>query len=206
MREIKFQSWWGAKRAMCSEADTLYQLDGYNKTRFCRRKNQEGLLLEAVKQAHEQRKVYFITIFEDGKPYCYITFTSVFISVDFFDELNRCCKSYQFDKTDNPDKLILSFVDTYEYDDDTNDFAKSTLMSYKKDGTFAYTISSGRFSYKEIYHAHEKVDITANYAPYPEFGHYDELIRTDRNLFVDYKSLRCTKTVIKDHVETVEEV
>ncbi len=181
-----------------TEANTLYQLDGQNKTRYSRRKNKDGLLLEASRLAHEQRKVYWVTILEDGIAKYYITFTSVFISVDFLDDKGRTVKSYQFDKVE-PNKLMVTFMNLYEYHDDSDDLDVYLLYSYKADGSFAhverFTTRKGmeRRTEQIDYIAHSKVDISDNFAPYPEFGHYDELIREDRVLFTDYQSLECTK-------------
>lgn len=199
MREILFRNYrLYDDHELETEVNTLYQLDGQNKTRYSRRKNQEGLLLEASRLAHEQRKVYWVTILDDGKAKYYIEFTSVFISVDFLDDKGRTVKSYQFDKVE-PNKLMVTFMNLYEYHDDSDDFDVDLLYSYKADGSFAhvesfYTRKGMEWRHEQIdYIAHSKVDISDNFAPYPEFGHYDELIREDRVLFTDYQSLECTK-------------
>ena len=43
----------------------LARLDRYNKTRYSRRKKQEGLLELASREAHERQAVYFATILND---------------------------------------------------------------------------------------------------------------------------------------------
>lgn len=199
MREILFRNY-GLydDHELETEVNTLYQLDGQNKTRYSRRKNQEGLLLEASRLAHEQRKVYWVTILDDGKAKYYIKFTSVFIAVNFLDDKGRTVKCYQFDKVE-PNKLMVTFMNVYEYPDDSDDFNVDLLYSYKADGSFAHVerfITRKGMERREEqidYVAHSKVDISDNFAPYPEFGHYDELIREDRVLFMDYQSLECTK-------------
>ena len=56
-----------------TDEEALKVLDGYNKTRYSRRKNKEGLLELASREAHEQQEVYFATILnEDDSPYCAI--------------------------------------------------------------------------------------------------------------------------------------
>lgn len=195
MREILFRNYrLYDDHELETEANTLYQLDGQNKTRFSRRKNQEGLLLEASRLAHEQRKVYWVTILEDGIAKYHIVFTSVYILVTFLDDNGRKVKEYQFNEVE-PGKLMLTFMDLYKYPDDSDNFNENLFYSYKADGSFAHVerFITRNGDKQHDYVAHSKVDISDNFAPYPEFGHYDELIREDRKLFVDYQSLRCTK-------------
>ena len=198
MIEVTYRSMWLERHKLLTESNTLYLMDGQNKTRYSRRKNQEGLLLEASRLAHEQRKVYWVTILDDGKAKYHIEFTSVFIAVNFLDDKGRTVKCYQFDKVE-PNKLMVTFMNVYEYHDDSDDFDVDLLYSYKADGSFVhvesfYTRKGMEWRHEQIdYIAHSKVDISDNFAPYPEFGHYDELIREDRVLFTDYQSLECTK-------------
>ena len=71
MKTIFNSTWVG--NHICTEEATLSQLDSYNKTRYSRRKNKEGLLELASREAHEQQNVYFATILnEDDSPYCAI--------------------------------------------------------------------------------------------------------------------------------------
>ncbi len=68
MKTIFNSTWVG--NHICTEEATLSQLDGYNKTRYSRRKNKEGLLEQASREAHEQQNVYFATILnEDDSPF-----------------------------------------------------------------------------------------------------------------------------------------
>lgn len=198
MREVTFRKWAKEFGGLRTESNTLIQLDGQNKTRYSRRKNQEGLLLEASRLAHEQRKVYWVTILEDGVAMYHIVFTSVYIMVYFLDKKGRKVKCYQFNEIE-PGNLMVTFMNVYEYPDDSDDFNVDLLYSYKADGSFAHVerfITRKGMERREEqidYVAHSKVDISDNFAPYPEFGHYDELIREDRVLFTDYQSLECTK-------------
>lgn len=198
MIEVTYRSMWLERHKLLTESNTLYLMDGQNKTRYSRRKKQDGLLLEASRLAHEQRKVYWVTILDDGIAKYHIEFTSVFIMVYFLDNKGRMVKCYQFDKVE-PNKLMVTFMNVYEYPDDSDDFNVDLLYSYKADGSFAhveifYTNKGMEWRKEQIdYVAHSKVDISDNFAPYPEFGHYDELIREDRVLFTDYQSLECTK-------------
>ena len=69
MKTIFNRTWVG--NYIGTEETTLCQLDGYNKTRYSRRKNKEGLLELASREAHEKQEVYFATILnDDDSPYC----------------------------------------------------------------------------------------------------------------------------------------
>ena len=71
--KVTFRAWSQGYTELQSEEDTLSRLDGYNKTRYSRRKKQEGLLELASREAHEQQNIYFATILnEDDSPYCAI--------------------------------------------------------------------------------------------------------------------------------------
>ena len=59
--KVTFRAWNHGYTELQSEGDTLSRLDGYNKTRYSRRKKQEGLLELASREAHEKQEVYFAT-------------------------------------------------------------------------------------------------------------------------------------------------
>ena len=70
-----------------TDEEALKVLDGYNKTRYSRRKKKEGLLELASREAHEKQEVYFATILnEDDSPYCAIESNVGYFGVDFLRE------------------------------------------------------------------------------------------------------------------------
>ena len=70
-----------------TDGEALKVLDDYNKTRYSRRKKQEGLLELASREAHEKQEVYFATILnDDGSPYCAIESNAGYFGVDFLGE------------------------------------------------------------------------------------------------------------------------
>ena len=85
--KVTFRAWSQGYTELQSEGDTLYRLDGYNKTRYSRRKNKEGLLELASREAHEKQEVYFATILnEEDSPYCAIESNVGYFGVDFLEE------------------------------------------------------------------------------------------------------------------------
>ncbi len=61
-----------------TDGEALKVLDDYNKTRYSRRKKQDGLLELASREAHEKQEVYF--------PYCAIESNVGYFGVDFLGE------------------------------------------------------------------------------------------------------------------------
>ena len=85
MKTIFNSTWVG--NHICTEEATLSQLDSYNKTRYSRRKNKEGLFGTGLSRAHEKQEVYFATILnEDNSPYCAIESNVGYFGVDFLRE------------------------------------------------------------------------------------------------------------------------
>ena len=84
---VTFRAWSQGYKELQSEQVSLSNLDGYNKTRYSRRKKKEGLLELASREAHEKQEVYFATILnDDGSPYCAIEFNAGYFGVDFLGE------------------------------------------------------------------------------------------------------------------------
>ena len=114
--KVTFRAWSQGYTEIQSEGDTLYRLDGYNKTRYSRRKNKEGLLELASREAHEKQKVYFATILnDDDNPYCAIESNAGYFGLDFLRDnydnyLSFSYRSYP----EYPDKLFLYGVILYE--------------------------------------------------------------------------------------------
>ena len=84
---VTFRAWSKGYKELQSEDSTLFRLDGYNKTRYSRRKKKEGLLELASREAHEKQEVYFATILnDDGSPYCAIESNVGYFGLDFLRE------------------------------------------------------------------------------------------------------------------------
>ena len=182
MSKIYFQRWgWGK---MQDVETSIKVLDGYNKTRFKRKnKNDEKRLTEAAMYAHENELIYFITITKNDNPYCYFEINKGFYRVCFLDEHLRKYMSYDFTdnfKDANPDKLFLSSITFWEFDGSSDKMTKITDHIFKPDGTFL-TIERDLVSNEQINsEAKNKIDVTANWEDYPDFGQYDSIIRKER--------------------------
>lgn len=184
MKRVRFTNWWDSRKAEQSIESALAKMDLFNKTRYGSRKvKDENLLIEAAKHAHDNKLVYYVTIFENGNPYCHLEINKVFYRVNFLDEHLRKYMSYDFTdnfKEINPDKLFLSQIMYWEFENNTDKMVKITDYIFKADGSFHITERDLIANEQIDSEAKAKIDVTANWEDYPEFGKYDNLIKKER--------------------------
>lgn len=185
--KVLFNSWFRGAKKICNDSDTLYQLDGFNKTRYSRRKNQEGLLELASQQAHEQKKVYFATIYDGETPYCFLEIQDTVFNVGFLDNNKQNYLMYYFrDEEEKDQSLFLKKASYFEYGKDKfgqNEIIKRTDYIFQIDGTFTVVIYDNLTNEREILTAKKPLSqeiLSHLWVTYPEFGKYDELIKIDR--------------------------
>lgn len=184
MRKVKFTNWWDSRKAEQSIESALAKMDLFNKTRYGKKKIiDENLLIEAAKHAHENGLVYYSIVFENEKPYCYLEVNKGYFRVCFLDELLRKYMSYDF--TDNfneikSDKLFLSSITFWEFDGNTDKMIKITNHIFKPDGSFHMTVRDLVTNEQIDSEAKNKIEVSANWEDYPEFGDYNSLIRKER--------------------------
>ena len=186
MKTIFNSTWVG--NHICTEEATLSQLDVYNKTRYSRRKNKEGLLELASREAHERQKVYFATILnDDDSPYCAIESNVGYFGLDFLRDNFDDYLTFQYHSySDYPGKLFLRGIFLFECKPGTTENLRRIDFDYSLDGSFHTVLYQG-----EAYDGTFEM-ITTEYPPisaeelemlwldYPKFGEYDQLIRLDR--------------------------
>ena len=171
-----------------TDEEALKVLDGYNKTRYSRRKNKEGLLELASREAHEQQKVYFATILnDDDSPYCAIESNVGYFGLDFLRDNYDDYLTFQYHSyPDYPGKLFLRGIFLFECKPGTTERMRRIDCSYNLDGSFRKVLYQG-----EAYDGTSEI-IKTEHPPisseeldkllvdYPKFGEYDQLIRLDR--------------------------
>jgi hypothetical protein len=182
MKKVYFQRWVFGK---VQDVETSIKvLDGYNKTRYSLKKDKSVQLLEeGARNAHENGLIYFVTIFENEKPYCFLEINKGFYRVCFLDAFFRKYMSYDFTdnfRAINPDKLFLSSITFWEFEGSTDKTLKNTDHIFKPDGTFL-VIERHLVTNEQIESdAKNKIDVSMNWEEYPEFGKYDSLVRKER--------------------------
>lgn len=182
MNKIYFQRWVFSK--IQDIQSSIEVLDGYNKTRYGRKKKKdEKLLFEAAKSAHENELIYFVTVYENEKPFCYLEINKGFFRVCFLDKHLRKYLSYDF--TDNfeeikPDKLFLNKITFWEFHDASDKIIKITNHIFKTDGTFIMIERNLLTNEQVDSTAKTKIDVSSNWEDYPKFGDYNQLIVKER--------------------------
>ena len=185
MKITKFTNWWAFKKKVQTIENTLAQMDLYNKTDFSKQENiNESVLEIAAKYAHENKLVYYVTVFDNIKPYCFLEINKGFYRVNFLDEDLRTYMSYDF-YGNNYDqeygnKLFLGKIMIWEFDRNSDKILKITDHIFKADGTFIIVERDLKTNEQIDREAKNKIDVSSNWEQYPEFGKYDSLIRKER--------------------------
>ena len=171
-----------------TDGEALKVLDDYNKTRYSRRKKQEGLLELASREAHEKQEVYFATILnDDGSPYCAIESNAGYFGLNFLQSnyIHYLTFQYQEERNQNG-KLFLTAIFLYECNPGTDKRIRRIDFSYTHQGGFSTVIYQGEMiegTYEEITAEHppiSKEELEKLWVDYPKFGEYEQLIRLDR--------------------------
>ena len=186
MKTIFNRTWIG--NYINTEEVTLRQLDGYNKTRYSRRKNKEGLLELASREAHEKQEVYFATILnDDDSPYCAIESNVGYFGLDFLRDNYDDYLTFQYHSyPDYPGKLFLRGIFLFECKPGTTERMRRIDCSYNLDGSFRKVLYQGEAydgTYEIIKTEHPPIsaeELDKLLVDYPKFGEYDQLIRLDR--------------------------
>ena len=186
--KLTLRGWNQPYQELQSIDDSLAYLDTHNKTRYSRRKNKEGLLELASREAHEKRMVYFATILaDDDKPYCAIESNTGYFGVNFlrdnFDNyLTYVCR----DEYAQDGRLFLKLIILSECKPGTTEIIRSIDFAFRPDGRFASKVYQGEAydgTYEEIIEEFTNLseeELSLLWIDYPQFGDYEQLIRLDR--------------------------
>ena len=186
--KVTFRAWNHGYTELQSEGDTLSRLDGYNKTRYSRRKKKEGLLELASREAHEQQNVYFATILnEDDSPYCAIESNVGYFGLDFLRDNYDDYLTFQYREQRNQNgKLFLKAIFLYECYPGTDKRMRRIDFTYTHEGGCSSVIYQGEAydgTFEMITTEHPSVsaeELELLWVDYPKLGEYDQLIRLDR--------------------------
>jgi len=186
MKTIFNSTWVG--NHICTEEATLSQLDGYNKTRYSRRKKKEGLLELASREAHERQAVYFATILnDDGSPYCAMESNVGYFGLDFLQDNYADFLTFQYrSDSEHKGKLFLKLISLFECYPGTTEKKIRIDFRYTKQGDYSSLLYQGESydgTYEQIrtdYPPISAEELDKLWVDYPKFGEYDQLIRLDR--------------------------
>ena len=185
---VTFRAWSQGYKELQSEQVSLSNLDGYNKTRYSRRKKKGGLLELASREAHEKQEVYFTTILnDDGSPYCAIESNAGYFGLDFLRDNydNYLSFSYRF-YPEYPGKLFLYGIILYECRPGTADRLRRIDFGYNFERSYSTLLYQGEAyngTFEVIKTDHPPIsedEFSRLLVDYPKFGEYDQPIRLDR--------------------------
>ena len=186
--KLTLRAWSQGYTELQSEEATLSRLDGYNKTRYSRRKKKEGLLELASREAHERQAVYFATILnDDGSPYCAMESNVGYFGLDFLQDNYADFLTFQY-RSDNEHKgkLFLKLISLFECYPGTTEKKIRIDFRYTKQGDYSSLLYQGEAydgTYEQIrtdYPPISAEELEKLWVDYPKFGEYDQLIRLDR--------------------------
>ena len=170
-----------------TDEEALIILDSYNKTRYSRRKKQEGLLELASREAHERQAVYFATILnDDGSPYCAMESNVGYFGLDFLGNKYENYLLYEYREDEHSGKLFLKVITLFECYPGTTEKKIRIDFRYTKQGDYSSLLYQGESydgTYEEIrtdYPPISAEELEKLWVDYPKFGEYDQLIRLDR--------------------------
>jgi hypothetical protein len=193
MKKNTYVRWNTAYKELAPWQTTLRQMDTHNETKFGKKKIQDELVLEeAARYAHDNEMIYYVTILEDEIPVNYLEINKGFFRVGFLDNQLRDYMNYTFYgkelgfwRENYGDKLFLEDIWLKEYDDDTDTILKITQFKFKPDGTFTIDERDEKTNEQILSEAKNKIDTSSNWEDYPAFGYYESLIRKERGIDLD---------------------
>ncbi|WP_455255385.1 hypothetical protein [Porphyromonas sp.] len=171
-----------------TDEEALIILDSYNKTRYSRRKKQEGLLELASREAHDRQAVYFATILnDDDTPYCAMESNVGYFGFDFLQDNYADFLTFQYrSDSEHKGKLFLKLISLFECYPGTTEKKIRIDFRYTKQGDYSSLLYQGESydgTYEQIRTEHPPIsaeELEKLWVDYPKFGEYDQLIRLDR--------------------------
>ena len=186
--KLTLRAWSQGYTELQSERVSLSNLEDYNKTRYSRRKKQEGLLELASREAHERQAVYFATILnDDGSPYCAMESNVGYFGLDFLQDNYADFLTFQYrSDSEHKGKLFLKLISLFECYPGTTEKKIRIDFRYTKQGDYSSLLYQGESydgTYEVIRTQHPPIsaqELEKLWVDYPKFGEYDQLIRLDR--------------------------
>lgn len=185
--ETVYKSWNAEYYELQSEEQTIGYLDTVNDTKYLRLFKKGKITGEEVaRENHKAGLMYCVTILDDDDvPYCAldIVHENEFIGVNFLDNVGREYLSYHFREIDPMKRLFLEEVwYTFYPNSEAKDGNYRLHFVFDQDGNAAYRKYDDLEHKAYDYETKEPLDVSGLYEDYPEFGHYDEIIKLERNI------------------------
>lgn len=133
---------------------------------------------EQAKSAHVNKQTYTVLVDAVDRPYCFLDIADGVVGVGFLDDFLRESLTYAFQEVE-PGKLFLTMATHREFDGSTDKLESGVTYLFERDGSVEIR--------RELFNPHRldttisRINVSSNYTSKPEFGHYDNLLRVERN-------------------------
>ena len=157
-------------------ADTLTYYDRYSERwtgQF------EELGEDEARRRHETGDLYTVILGdpESADAYLEVRLEAGFVGVYFLDDDGRNHLTYLFGKQDGEDRLFLEQAIWREFDE-TGKPRRGQAFHFKRDGTVY--LREKDYEKREATRGEKQDDVSGNWEPVPEFGHYESIARFAR--------------------------
>lgn len=139
---------------------------------------------QQARERHQRNELYTALLGEPMRPNCFLEFSAYrSVCVEFLDQSLRTYRLYSFSEEDET-KLFLEQVVIRQFVHATGAQSDGDVYYFKLDGRlFVEHYCVGATAPSVMISSEEKrADITHNWEPCPEFGHYEGLARFDRGI------------------------
>jgi hypothetical protein len=126
---------------------------------------------------HQNHEPYTAVLIEDEKPKYIVNVTNEWVSVGFYDDLNRKYLNYDFEVISHG-KIFLRTAMYWEYDDATEIEISSLILGFREDGHIV--MEKTDFKTGSVEERDTSDSLENNWDVFPEFGEYIPLCRKER--------------------------
>jgi hypothetical protein len=151
------------------------------KSWFRAKKRPTEVWTEAQARAASARGTLFTVLVDSvERPWCFLECNGPFVGVGFLDGRLRESTYYAFSRQGPDGPLFLTDATHREFEGDSDAVREGTTYVFQPDGTVR--IRRQCFSPPSLETKETTADVSGNYAPWPEFGEYDDLVRVERSV------------------------
>lgn len=143
------------------------------------------LSADQARECHDRGKLYTVLLGDLNRPSCFLEFSAYrSVAVEFLDQNLRIYRDYSFQE-ESPNLLFLSMLRIPEFPNDVDDATRATVFYFETDGHVAivrYQANAEGVGSRIVSREERLVEVTNNWEPFPEFGHYEGLAKLNRGI------------------------
>ena len=138
-----------------------------------------------ARKRYDTSKPFTVLLGSATHPHCFLEFSGKrSVSVDFLDQQLRMYLSYSFQEK-RPNEFFVSMASTHEYLLDTDQMVRGDVFYFNVDGhVYVDHCTIDLQTNKSMLESAEEhdIDVTNNWEPFPEFGHYEGMATINRHI------------------------